>query len=208
MHGLSIPYKDFSYGNTAKDLNKILEQERIEKVCLVGMSMGGYPSQMFAYLYPEKVQCFIGIDTTPFGTVYYSKTDLWWLSKVKPIANCFTNKMLRKSMAKSVSVTDYSYNKMLEILAPLSKKQIIEQMDIAYGKFAQENQDIHLVCPVLILLGDKDRTGKVKQYCIAWSKTTGYPLHIIENAAHFSNGDNAEQVNSEIAQFIKENGAY
>ena len=92
MHGLSIPYKDFSYENTAKDLNSILHQERIEKVSLVGMSMGGYPSQMFAHLYPEKVKCFVGIDTTPFGTAYYSKSDLWWLSKVKPMAKwlrCF-----------------------------------------------------------------------------------------------------------------------
>ena len=57
---------------------------------------------------------------------------------------------------------------------------------------------------MLILLGDKDKTGKVKQYCIAWSKKTGYPLHIIKNASHFSNADNAEQVNSEIEQFILE----
>ena len=204
MHGLSMPYENFSYENTARDLNKILKQEKIEKVSLVGMSMGGYPSQMFAHLYPEKVQCFIGIDTTPFGTEYYSKSDLWWLSKVKPIGKWFSDKTLRRSMAKSISVTDYSYNKMLEILAPLSKEQILEQMDIAYGKFAQENKNLHLSCPVLILLGDKDKTGKVKQYCVAWSKKTGYPLHIIKNAAHFSNADNAEQVNSEIEQFILE----
>ena len=92
---------------------------------------------------------------------------------------------------------------MIDILSPMSKAQIIEQMDIAYGKFAQENKDIHLTCPVLILFGDKDRTGKVQQYCYAWSKATGYPLHIIEKASHFSNGDNPEQVNLEIEQFIK-----
>lgn len=203
MHGLSMPYKDFSYENTAKDLNSILQQERIEKVSLVGMSMGGYPSQMFAHLYPEKVKCFIGIDTTPFGTAYYSKSDLWWLSKVKPMAKLFSEKMLRKSIAKSISLTDYSYKKMMEILSPMSKEQIIEQMDIAYGKFAQENRTLRLLCPVLILLGDKDRTGKVRQYCFAWSKATSYPLHIIERASHFSNGDNPHQVNSEIEQFIK-----
>ena len=203
MHGLSVPYKDFSYANTARDLNSILQQENIEKVSLVGMSMGSYTSQMFAHLYPEKVKCFVGIDTTPFGTKYYSKADLWWLSIVKPMAKLLPDKMLRRSMAKSISQTDYSYNKMMKILAPMSKERIIEQMDIAYGKFAQENRDIHLPCPVLILLGDKDRTGKVRQYCFAWSKATGYPLRIIEKAAHFSNGDNPEQVNAEIEQFIK-----
>lgn len=204
LHGLSIPYQGFSYENTAKDLNTILEQECMEEVSLVGMSMGGYPSQMFAHLYPEKVQCFIGIDTTPFGKDYYSRSDLWWLSKVAPMAKWFTDKTLRKSMARSVSATEYSYKKMMEMLEPLSKEQIIEEMDIAYSKFAQENRNLQIDCPVLILLGDKDKTGKVKQYCHAWAVTTGYPLHIIENAAHFSNGDNAKQVNVEIEQFLKE----
>ena len=204
MHGLSIPYKDFSYENTAKDLNTILIQENIDKVSLVGMSMGGYPSQMFAHLYPEKAQCIIGIDTTPFGTEYYSKSDLFWLSKVKPMAKLFTDKLLRESIAKSISVTDYSYQKMKEILVPFSKEQIIEQMDIAYGKFAEENRNLNLKCPILILIGDKDKTGKVKQYSKAWAEKTGYPLHIIKNASHFSNGDNPQQVNSKIEQFIKQ----
>ncbi|WP_027208739.1 alpha/beta fold hydrolase [Butyrivibrio hungatei] len=202
LHGLSVDYRDFSFTNTAKDLNDILEQEAVESAALVGMSLGGYPSQMFAHMYPEKVQCFVALDTTPFGKRYYSKFDMWCLSKVKPMAGLFTDKALRKSMARSISLTDYSYNKMLEILAPMTKAQIIAQMDVAYGKFAQENRDIELKCPVLILLGDKDRTGKVMQYCKAWAENTGYPLHIIENASHFSNGDNAEQVNKEIAEFL------
>ncbi len=206
LHGLSIPYQNFSYENAAQDLNSILVQESIDTVCLVGMSMGGYPSQMFAHLYPEKVQCFVGIDTTPFRTAYYSKYDLWCLKMVNPIAKWFPDRVLRKSMAKSISLTEYSYKKMIDMLAPMSKKQIIEQMDIAYGKFAQELMDLHLKCPVLILLGDKDKTGKVNQYCKAWTKSTGYPLHIIEKAAHFSNGDNAKQVNKEIAEFIMRTG--
>ena len=91
---------------------------------------------------------------------------------------------------------------MIEILTPLSKKQIIEQMDIAYGKFAQENRNLHLKCPVLILLGDKDKTGKVKQYNKAWSKRTGIKIIWIPNAAHNSNVDNPEFVNVCIKKFL------
>ncbi len=203
LHGLSRPYEHFSYENTAIDLHKILENESINKVLLVGMSMGGYPSQMFANKYPEQVVGFVGIDTTPFGKKYYSKADLWWLKQVAPMAKWFGNKLLRKSMAKSVAVTEYSYQKMLDMLEPFSKEEIIEQMDVAYGKFAEENQDIDLKCPILILLGDKDRTGKVSSYCKTWAKYTGYPLHIVRNAAHFSNGDNAKQVNDEIESMLK-----
>jgi pimeloyl-ACP methyl ester carboxylesterase len=202
LHGLSRPYSNFTYENCAHDLMRILDQENVGKVILVGMSMGGYPSQEFAFRYPEKVEGFIALDTTPFGLSYYSKSDIWWLKHVAPMAKCYSENTLRKSMAKSVSRTKYSYDKMIEMLAPLTKSQIIEQMDIAYGLFTKENKDVSFSFPVQILLGEFDKTGKVQQYCQAWSKKEGYPLHIIKKAAHFSNGDNPEQVNSEIHRFI------
>ena len=146
---------------------------------------------------------FVALDTTPFGLGYYSKSDIWWLKRVAPMARLFTENALRKSMAKSVSRTKYSYDKMMEMLAPLTKEQIIEQMDIAYGVFTKENRNVRFSFPVLILLGEYDKTGKVAQYCHAWARGEGYPLHIIKGAAHFSNGDNTEQVNSELLDFIK-----
>lgn len=202
LHGLSRPYSDFSYENTAKELNAILETENIQKVILVGMSMGGYPSQEFAIQYHQKVIGFIAVDTTPFGLCYYSKADMWWLRKTESIAKCFPDNLLRKSMAKSVSKTQYSYNMMIKMLKPLSKMEIAEQMGIAYGTFIKENKNVCFEFPVLILVGDSDKTGKVKKYCENWSKKEGYPLHIVKNAAHFSNADNSEQVNSEIQNFI------
>ena len=173
LHGRSRPYSDFTYKNCACDLLGILEQEKISKVVLVGMSMGGYPSQEFAFRFPEKVEGFIALDTTPYGLRYYSKSDIWWLKRVAPMAKWFSESSLRKSMAKSVSKTQYSYDKMMEMLEPLTKSQIIEQMNIAYGVFPKENKDVSFSFPVLILLGEFDKTGKVKQYCQAWSEKEG-----------------------------------
>jgi pimeloyl-ACP methyl ester carboxylesterase len=204
LHGLSQPYVDFSYENTAKELKSILDHESVEQAILVGMSMGGYPCQELISLYPDMVQGFIALDTTPFGTDYYSKSDLWWLKQAAPMANWFPDGMLRKSMAKSVSKTSYSYQKMMDMLAPQTKTQIVAQMDAAYGVFAKENKDLQMKCPVLLLVGEDDTTGKVKRYNEMWSEKTGYPLHIIQKAAHFSNGDNPEQVNHEIQLFLQQ----
>ena len=208
LHGESRPYNNFSYENTAIELKAILDAEKICEVILVGMSMGGYPSQEFAARYPDKVIAFIGIDTTPFGLCYYSASDRWWLKQVGPIAKLFTDKMLRISMAKSVSKTRYAYNMILKMLKPLSKSDIIEQMCIAYGGFFDRKESIHFNFPVLLLLGEYDKTGKVKQYCEAWSKKEGYPLHIIKGASHFSNADNYDDVNKEISNFICESDKY
>jgi len=204
MHGLSRPYTDFSYENTAKELKEILARENINKVILTGMSMGGYPSQQFASMYPEMVTAFIALDTTPFGIAYYSRSDKWWLTKAGSIAKLYPDKMLRKMMAKSVSKTQCAYNLMLDMLKALKKDDIAKQMNIAYSCFVRENKDVKFNFPVLILLGEYDKTGKVKQYCTEWSKREGYPLKIIKNAAHLSNADNYEDVNREIESFISD----
>ena len=204
MHGLSRPYQQFTYRDTAEILHSILQKENIEKTFLVGMSMGGYPSQHFALRYPGMVKGFAALDTTPLGHKYYSKSDLWWLKRVAPMAKCFTANLLRRSMAWSVSESNYSYQKMLSMLKPLSKDDIIRQMQIAYEYFIVENIDADFGFPVVILVGEKDSTGKVRVYCKEWSAQTGYPLHFIKQAKHFANGDNPEQVNKEIEKFIIE----
>ena len=203
MHGLSRPYSEFSYKNTADDLKSILDEEGVQNAILVGMSMGGYPSQEFAYNYPGMVRGFVALDTTPFGLSYYSASDKWWLRQVEPITKWTPEKMLIESMAKSVSKSEYSYNLMKEMLKSSTKDAIVKQMGIAYSGFLKENKDVKFAFPVLILIGEHDKTGKVKQYCEMWSKNENYPLHIIKDAAHFSNGDNPEAVNSEIEDFIK-----
>ena len=202
LHGLSRPYTNFSFENTARELKAILTAEQIEQAVLVGMSMGGYPSQEFADRYPDMVLGFIALDTTPYGLDYYSRSDRWWLKRVEGIARWIPDKMLRRSMSKSVSKTQYSYDLMMEILNSSSKSEICEQMGIAYGKFLKENRDVRFNFPVLILLGEYDIVGKVGPYCKAWAIKEGYPLHIIKNAAHFSNGDNPMQVNQEIETFL------
>lgn len=202
LHGESRPYKDFSYKNSAADLKEILDAENIGRVILVGMSMGGYPSQEFAVQYPDRVMAFIALDTTPFGLDYYSRSDRWWLRRVGSMAKWFPEKTLKKSMAKSVSKTQYAYDLMLKMLEPSSKADIVEQMEIAYGGFLKENKNVRFDFPVLILLGQYDRTGKVSQYCKAWARKEGYPLHIIKHAAHFSNADNPAEVNNAINEFI------
>lgn len=201
-HGRSRPYLDFSYRSVAGHLKDILEREQISKAVFIGQSMGGFITQTFLKQYPEFVIGFIGIDTAPFGACYYSASDKWWLRQVEWMARCYPRKALVKAIARSCAYTKYAYENMLAALSQYSKREICRLLGIGYAGFLEENCDLDIKCPVLILVGEYDKTGKVKQYCSAWQEKTGYPLHMIKKAAHNSNIDNYEQVNAEIEEFI------
>lgn len=201
-HGKSRPYKKFSYENAADQLKAILDKERIDKAVLIGQSMGGYIAQAFLKKYADSAIGFIGIDTTPFGLPYYSKMDQWWLRQVEWMSYLYPYKALMRAVAKSCTYTQYAYEQMLISLKQYTKREICHLMGIAYAGFLEENCDLEIQCPTLIMVGEHDKTGKVKQYCKAWNENTSYPLCMIEKAAHNSNVDNYVRVNDEIEKFV------
>ena len=204
LHGESRPYESFSYVNVAKELNNILKNEEINKVILVGQSMGGYICQEFAIHYPEKVKSFIAVDTNPFGHFYYAKWERFLLTKVGSMSSWFPYSILAKSIAKGSTKTEYAYNNLYTSISKLSKKEIIFIMDMAYGGFLERKEIVEFDFPVLLIVGDSDNTGYVKKYNKMWSKQMGYPLREITNAAHNSNVDNYDEFNAIVAEFLSE----
>ncbi|WP_242348884.1 alpha/beta fold hydrolase [Mucispirillum schaedleri] len=203
LHGKSKNCDFFSYNDNADIMYNILKEENINDVTLAGMSMGGWPCQFFAAKYHNMVSGFIAIDTTPLNYQYYSKLDIWLIKHISFFAKLFPENMLKKSMAKSMSKTKYSYEKMIDIYQNYTKADIIKQLDMYYKQFIIENKDISIKCPVILIAGEYDNTGKVLLYSKQWAKDIKSHLYIIKNAAHFSNADNYEEVNNIIEKFMK-----
>lgn len=203
LHGKSKQYNLISYNDTADIIYNILKEENINNIILAGMSIGGYPCQIFASKYPDIVSGFIGIDTTPIGKKYYTKLDKWLIKHTSFFAKFFPEKLLKKSMAKSISKTQYAYKKMINIYNHYTKADMIKQMDMFYKQFIIENKDISITCPVMLIAGEYDNTGKVLHYSKEWAKDLKTELYIIKNAAHFSNADNYDEVNNIINKFVE-----
>lgn len=204
-HGKSRPYTNFTYPNAAEDLRDILDENNFDSAIMIGQSMGGYIIQSFIMRYPERIKGFIAIDSCPYGEEYYSKSDKWWLRQIEWMAHLYPLKMMKKAIAKQCTTTEYAYDNAMAALEPYGKNELCHLMGIGYAGFLTDNCDMEINCPTLLLAGEYDKTGKVLQCCQAWSKNTGFPLHIIKNAAHNSNTDNSISVNQEIEIFLKSN---
>ncbi len=204
-HGKSRPFANFDFGDTSEYIRSILDTNSVNQVILVGQSLGGFLAQSFIKRYPDRVKCFVSIDSTPYGFGYYSRSDIWILKQVEWMAQLCPFQWMKKAMAKQVSTTRRSYENMLQMLSPYNKRELCHLMGLGYAGFLDDNCELKIPCPVLLILGEKDRTGKVAQYNKAWAGQTGYPLSIIKGAAHNVNVDKPDEVNACICDFLSVN---
>lgn len=201
-HGKSRPFAEFFFADTADYIKSILDRNAVEQVVLIGQSLGGFLAQSFIKRYPDRVKGFVSIDSTPYGSGYYSKLDVWVLKQVEWMAHLYPLRWMKKAMAKQVSTTKKAYNNMMQMLSPYGKNELCHLMGLGYAGFLDDNCELKIPCPVLLILGEKDKTGKVAQYNKAWARQTGYPLKIINDAAHNVNVDKPEEVNDCIRAFL------
>ncbi len=201
-HGRSRPFRNFDYEKAALSVRAIFEAEEIDRAVFIGQSMGGFITQAVIKRYPDIVSAFISIDSTPYGKEYYSGSDFFWLRQVERLAHLYPLGAMKKAIAKQNTATKDGYDNMLSMLAPYGKDELCRLMGIGYAGFIEDNCDLEITCPVLLIIGEKDNTGKVKAYNRLWSRKTGFPLITIKGAAHNSNTDCPDAVNKQIEAFL------
>ena len=203
-HGASRPYDGFDYSLAAEHLRAILDIEGIAHATFIGQSMGGFIAQGFLANNPAYGDGFIAIDTCPLGESYYSASDRWWLGHVEALVRCYPLGILRAAMVRACARTPWARENMRTILAAYPKRELCHLMGIGFGGFLSYNSDVVVPCRTLLLLGELDRTGKVRGYNEAWHERTGYPLVVVKGAAHNANADQPEFVNAQIEAFVAE----
>ena len=201
-HGASQPYNGFTYEKAAVAAKQILNDNGIPKAVFIGQSLGGYITQSVIKRFPDIVQGFVSVDSTPFGEKYYSGFDRWVLRQIEWMAKLYPDTTIRKAIAEQCTVTEHARKNMTEMLSIYGKEELCHLMAIGYAGFLEDNCDIKINCPVLLIVGRKDKTGKVISYNKKWSEDIGVPITWIDDAAHNSNDDNPEEVNRAIEEFL------
>jgi len=203
LHGLSRPYKDFSLQNAAEDLIQILDKESIPQTDLVGQSMGGYIIQIVVLNYPERVRSLVPVDSSPIQLSYYSKMDRWLLSITPFLLKLYPYNYLVKTIATQIALDKSVQSYALDVLKTYTLDEIAFIMDAVYRGLLTYENEFRIPCPVLIVYGDKDKSGKVVEYCKRWAKSEDREVKVIQNASHNSNQDNPEVFNRILEEFLK-----
>ena len=187
----------------ARDTLEALKVLNLAPVSLFGASQGGMIAQYYIDQHPARAAGFISVDSVPFGD-YYSKSDMFWLSQLEWMCRMFPDKLLRSSMAKMCGATETARKRMFTMLSSYTKNELCHLMYVGEAAFIPENKKLDIPCRTILLLGDKDKVGKVAAYNKEWSRRTGFPLILIQGAAHNANDDQPDIVNGIVLDFIKQ----
>ncbi|MCH7398566.1 alpha/beta fold hydrolase [Belliella sp. DSM 107340] len=101
-HGESPHSDEWNYKVMAKDLNELMENEKIESANLMGHSMGGKTVMNFALQYPEKVKKLIVADIAPRHYPVHHQSILEGLTSVK-LQEIKSRKEADDQLAKHIS---------------------------------------------------------------------------------------------------------
>lgn len=169
--------------------------------------MGGYVAQAYLDLYPDEVAGFVSIDSCPLKRSYYTAAELWALKHTRGIFRTIPWGKLRRVAVEGVATSERGRAVMREMVDSFDRNEYIDLAVRGYRVLAEAVEaarHYEIVCPALLVCGEKDGAGSAKRYNRAWAEREGLPLEWIEGAGHNSNSDEPERVNGLIERFVAE----
>jgi len=201
-HGHTQPDKTSDrIDKTAEQVKQILAIEGFSQAHLVGVSMGSLLAQYVAIQYPEMV-----LSVTVLGGYDISadnkevnksqrKEGLKWIFKILFSMNSFRNYVSLVSANNSDSQAEF-----YEMVKCFNRKSFMYMSGMK--NVIKRRENIKIECPLLILVGDNDIELAKRAALIFHESVPSSQYHIIQNAGHCANMDNAEIFNAVLLGFL------
>lgn len=181
-HSSSWPFElSFSLMDKARWLDEILQQEGFWEPVIIGQSMGGYVGQAYAQQFPDKPVGFISIDSAPLQRQYVTAAEIWLMKWMEPVYRYYPWKSLLNVGTNGVATSEYGRKLMRDIMMVYDGDQARYAKLSGHGfRILAEAMELDLpymiLCPSMLICGEKDRVGSSIRYNRAWHEKTGIPL--------------------------------
>lgn len=205
-HGRSFHSDEFDYELLAEDLHYYIEQHHLQKVNLLGHSMGGKVAMQFAVTYPELVSKLIVADIGPKHYKPHHESILAALNSVN-----FTLATTRKKVEEALRI----YIKEEGILQFLLKNVYWESKGkLAYrfnlSSLTENNAEIGEALPsftgfegqTLFLSGENSKYITNDDIPLISSHFSNFHVVTVKNAGHWLHAENPTQFYNEVVRFL------
>ena len=205
-HGDSPHSDQWNYQVMVEDLKELLDDEGLEKIYLMGHSMGGKTAMFFASAYPERVEKLIVADIAPRYYPIHHQTILEGLNSIDlkgtksrkeaddQLAEYIQELGIRQFLLKSLGRNTEGF--VWKINLPVITKNIEE-----VGKALPE--DAKYDGPTLFLGGSNSNYIKQSDLPDLEKHFPNYELEFVANAGHWLHAERPEAVIEEVREFLK-----
>ncbi len=201
-HGASRPANPhFSVKEAVQDLIALLDSQKANSTILLGHSMGGNLIQEFAFQHPERVKALVCVDCT-CNTLKLNPLEAFAVKMARPLLGIYPSDTLRRQSADISAEQPATRQKLYEMLNG-SKADYINVM-VELTECLHYEPDYHITNPLLIIVGDKDKTGNIRKVAPIWhERDKGSTFVIVPNAGHAVNIDEPELFNQHVLEFLQ-----
>jgi pimeloyl-ACP methyl ester carboxylesterase len=196
--GRSIVRRDYpetitEYGSW---LNEIITNYKIEKVNLVGCSMGGWIAHGYAIQYPEKIETLTLI--SPAAGIPAKTT---WLGSILKMVTTNDEKKLQE-VAQKILGNRQAQSDWIEYMGKASKDY--KSAKLGMPKNFSDEEIRKTGGKILLLIGEEDKIYKSIENVFNKAKAVRPDIvcKLIPNASHIGGWDNPNFVNTEIINLI------
>ena len=193
------------------DLMLFMNQMKISKAIICGLSMGGFIALNAQARFPDRFEAIILCDTQCIADTIEVK-----LNRYKTIDEIALNGTLNfnEAFIKKVFCKNSFTNKQ-EIVTQLRSVVMANQEQIVINglKALAERSETcstlsEINIPTLIICGREDEVTPLEQSEFLHTSIKASVLHIIDNAGHVSNIEQPEEFNNEISKFLLAVGVF
>lgn len=204
-HGASRPiHGPLHMDDLVGDLLAILDHEGVARAVIGGQSLGGYVAQHFQRQHPQRVRALVVIGATGIA-LPYSRLSLLGLRLARPFMQALPYRWLVELAARSTAlrpeVRDYARQAMLQI----DERDFFRIWASVEQAITRDGlPDHHVTVPLLVMHGDRDRTGTIRRDAPRWRAHEPSMTFVeVPQAGHNANQDDPELVNRVLREFLR-----
>ncbi len=195
-----------SFDQHAKDILRLLDELKSDKVILAGLSYGSLVAQHFAVLFPQRLEKLVLISTFAHKTPYYDAIELaWWRA-----LELGGYPLMLDIMLPSVLSEEYFKNPLIPIEMMKQARQEVNGEKEALFKLMQATKDRDdyrgelqkIKTPTIVIQGEKDLLLPVHMAAEVAKHIPNSEFKIILGAGHTLNLEAVPQMSKEIKDFI------
>jgi pimeloyl-ACP methyl ester carboxylesterase len=191
----------------AEDVAALLDELRLARVVLGGLSMGGYVALAFSRLFPERTRALILSDTRPQADtdearLVREETAVRALGEgMHTVADAMLPKLLAPSTQAERPEIVARVREMILHTDPQGAASALRGMAVRRDQteFLRE-----INCPTLIIVGSLDQITPPADAELLNREIRGSRLEIIEGAGHISNVERPVEFNRALENFLSE----